>query len=224
MPSVQPFALYDCSLARFAIGRNCSNLRELLDSIRTVPETVLEHHMMRCALSDHFELYEFPNDFARWAWEALGDHVLGEQLGLIDPYQHATIEDLRQTLINALEDRLWELERVPWCRDGEELHLTGSRLVSYDTGQRFTTPASLAEEMPRISPRSLFYHVHEARRRTGGKTDDFSIWLEHIGADPSLVAEARRIDFYFLNLTQLREEFMNVFSHYLADPNAMMSR
>ena len=37
--------------------------------------------MMRCALEDHFELHEFPNDLARWCWDALGDHVLGEQLG-----------------------------------------------------------------------------------------------------------------------------------------------
>ncbi len=43
--------------------------------------------MMRCALEDHFELYEFPNDLARWCWTALGDHVLGEQLGLVDPYR-----------------------------------------------------------------------------------------------------------------------------------------
>ena len=38
-------------------------------------------------LEDHFELYEFPNDLARWCWTVLGDHVLGEQLGLIDPYR-----------------------------------------------------------------------------------------------------------------------------------------
>src|SRR6185295_5408627 len=87
----QPFALFDCSLARLATGQCCSNLRELLEAVRTAPPAVLEHHMMRCALDDHFEMYEFPNDLARWGWDALGDHVLAEQLGLVDPYQHATI-------------------------------------------------------------------------------------------------------------------------------------
>jgi len=50
-----------------------------------VPDAVLEHHMMRCALEDHFELHEFSNDLARWCWTFLGDNVLGEQLGLVDP-------------------------------------------------------------------------------------------------------------------------------------------
>ena len=38
--------------------------------------------MMRCALEDHFELYEFPNDLARWCWDSLGDQELAEELAL----------------------------------------------------------------------------------------------------------------------------------------------
>jgi hypothetical protein len=49
MPDDAVLHNYDCSLARCATGRSCSNLRELLDAVRTVPEAVLEHHMMRCA-------------------------------------------------------------------------------------------------------------------------------------------------------------------------------
>ena len=91
MEATEPFCVMDCSLVRCATGRVCSNLRELLEAIRTVPDAVLEHHMMRCALEDHFELHEFPNDLARWCWTVLGDNVLGEQLGLVDPYQQPSI-------------------------------------------------------------------------------------------------------------------------------------
>ena len=96
----------DCSLVRCATGRVCSNLRELLEAIRTVPDAVLEHHMMRCALEDHFELHEFPNDLARWCWTVLGDNVLGEQLGLVDPYRQPSTAALRAALVNVIEDRL----------------------------------------------------------------------------------------------------------------------
>src|SRR5262245_62978537 len=65
---------------------------------------VLEHHMMRCALDDPFELYEFPNDLARWCWDALGDRVLAEQLGLVDPYQLDSLSALRAALVNVLEE------------------------------------------------------------------------------------------------------------------------
>jgi hypothetical protein len=222
MTDREPFALFDCSLARCAVGRCCTNLRELLDAVRTVPDAVLEHHMMRCALEDHFELYEFPNDLARWCWEELGDHVLGEQLALVDPYKHGSMDEVRSELANAIEERLWGLERVPWCRPGLELHLVESRLIGYDTGERTQTLAALAEAMPRMSLRSLFFHVHEARRRTGGRTDDFSAWLEIIGADEALVAKLRAIDFYFLNLNQVRREFVDVFGRCLPDTDAIL--
>jgi hypothetical protein len=220
MESAQPFALYDCNVARCAIGQRCSNLRELLDALRTVPDSVLEHHLIRCALDDHFELYEFPNDLARWCWDALGDHLLAEQLGLVDPYQHESPASLRAALINLIEDRLWGTDRVPWCRPGLELHLMSSRLMAIDTGERLPTLAALAEALPGISRRSLFYHIHEARRRAG--KDDFSAWLEAIGADAGLVARLRAIDFYFLNLNQLRQELVDVFRQHLVEPQVVL--
>jgi hypothetical protein len=218
MDETEPFVLVDCSLARQAIGRSCSNLRELSDAVRTVPDAVLEHHMLRCVLDDHFEMYEFPNDLARWCWEALGDPVLAEELGLVDPYKAATIGELRATLLDVIEERLWGLQRIPWCRPGFELHFMASRLVAYDTGERIPTPAALAEAVRRMSPRSLFYHVHEARRRTGGATDDFSLWLEQREASPALVAGLRAIDFYFLNLDQLRQEILALFQQHTFVP------
>ncbi len=217
MEAAEPFRVMDCSLVRCATGRACSNLRELLEAVRTVPDAVIEHHMMRCALEDHFELHEFPNDLARWCWTVLGDNMLGEQLGLVDPYRESSTAGLRATLVNLIEDRLWDLERVPWCRPGLELHLIESHLIAYDTLERIFTPAALAEAVERVSLRSLFYHVHDARRRTAGQSDDFSAWLEKCGAEPSLVATLRKVDFCFLNLSQLRGALLEAFRHYVAE-------
>jgi hypothetical protein len=218
----EPFAVFDCSLASMPIGRSCSNLRELLEAIRTVPDMVIEHHMTRCALADHFDLDEFPNDLARWCWDMLGDHMLAEQLGLIDPYQYESIESLRADLINVIEERVWGIDRVPSCPPGLELHLVGSRLIAYDTGERLSTPAALAEAIPLFSLRSFFYHVHIARLRTPGRSDDFSNWLESYGADAGLVARLRKIDAQFMNLNQVREQIIDVFRECLPVPQPML--
>ncbi|MCE5267192.1 MAG: DUF5752 family protein [Planctomycetaceae bacterium] len=216
MDETEPFCVMDCSLVRLATGRTCSNLRELLEAIRTAPEAVIEHHMMRCAVADHFELYEFPNDFARWCWTALGDNVAAEELGLIDPYRQYSSGPLRAMLVNTIEGRLWGLDHVRWCRPGLELHLIESRLIAYDTEERLNTPSALLDAIEQMSMRSLFYHVHEARRRTEGRSDDFSAWLEQLGADPGLISALRAIDFYFLNLSQLREALIEAFRRYVA--------
>ena len=220
MEPTEPFALFDCSLARRATGKACTNLRELLDFITHGSDAALEHHMMHCALDDHFELYEFPNDLARWCRDGLADDVLAEQLGLIDPYQLPSVAALRTELTNVIEERLWGLERVTWCRAGLELYVIESRVIAFDTGERFPTPAALAEALPRLSLRSLFLHVHEAHLRTAGRTDDFSSWLERYGADPGLVAGLRKIDFYFRNIEQLRAEMIEVFRQGLTSPVA----
>jgi hypothetical protein len=212
---MEPFAVVDCSLARLAVGRRCTNLRELLDAVRSVPDAVIEHHLMRCALEDHFDLNEYPNDLARWSSDGLGDQVLAEQLGLVDPYHYESIAQLRVRLIDIIEGRLWQLDRVPWSRAGLELHLIESQLTAFDTGERLPTPAAMAEAIPRFSRRSLFYHVHEAWRRH--KTDDFSTWLETCGAEPGLIGALRAIDFYFLNLNQLREELVGAFQQFFPD-------
>jgi hypothetical protein len=217
METTDPFCVMDCSLIRRATGKVCTNLRELLEAIRSVPDAVLEHHMMRCVLEDHFQLHEFPNDLARWCWTVLRDNVLGEQLALVDPYRLTGPGALRAALVNVIEDRLWGLDRVPWGHAGLELHLIESRLIAYDTGERISTPAALADAIERMSPRSLFYHVHDARRRTGGRSDDFSMWLEMGGAEMSLVTMLRGIDFYSLNLTQLRHALIETFRHYIAE-------
>lgn len=222
MDSVEPFVFFDCSLVRCALGRTCTSLRELLDAVQTIPDAALEHHMMRCALDDHFELYEFPNDLARWCWGCLGDDVLGEQLGLVDPYQHASMRSLRAALENVIDARLWGLEREPACPPGLELHLVESHVYAYDAGQRVSTPAALAECLADLPLRTFFYHVHEARRRTAGRSDDFSDWLERYGAATPLVERLRAIDFHFLNLNQLRLELIEAFRQYLPEPQAVM--
>ena len=213
------FALFDCSLVRLATGRSCTNLRELLETLRTAPLSVLEHHLLRCPLEDHFELNEFPNDLARWCWDALGERQLAEELALVNPYVSG-IKELRTALVNKLEDRLWALERVPWCRPGFELHLLESRLIAFDTRERFATLASLAEAFPRFSRRSLFFHVHEAHARRG--VDDFSAWLERSGGPPTLVERIRAIDFYFLNLNQLRRQLLDAFCAHLSEPQVVL--
>ncbi len=214
------FRLFDCGLVRQATGSSCSNLRELLGAVRTAPDGVIEHHMMRCVLENDFELHEFPNDFARWCWNALGDHALGEELGLIDPYRHATIPALRATLEDTIDRQLWTTDATYAARPGLDLHLVESRLVAYDTGERLATPRALLAALPGMPVRALFYHVHEARRRTEGRTDDFSAWLESAGADLALVTAIRHVDFYFLNLDQLRNELIQIVQQHLDQPAA----
>ena len=43
-------------------------------------------------------------------------------------------------------------------------------------------------------------------------------WARGLGADPALVARIRAVDFYFLNLSQLRRELQDIFRQFVAEP------
>jgi hypothetical protein len=129
------------------------------------------------------------------------------------------LEAVRGAIVNVIEDRLWTLDRAPWCRPGLELHLVESRLISFDTGERITSVASLAAALPGFSRRSLFFHFHEAHQRSG--IDDFSRWLESINAPEGLLQTIRSLDFYFLNLGQLQVRFLEALREHMANHHAV---
>ena len=219
----EPFAVFDCSLACLPIGRSCSNLRELLEAIRVVPDMVIEHHMMRCVLEDHFDLYEFPNDLARWCWDMLGDHMLAEQLGLIDPYQHESIDSLRAELVNVIEERLWEIDRVPSCPPGLGAapgRIAAGRLRHGRTLFHAHCVGRGDTRASRCGLCSITCTLLDGARP--GHSDDFSNWLESYGADAGLVARLRKIDAHFLNLNQLRDQVIDAFRECLPVPQPLL--
>lgn len=205
MPDPAAFVPYECDLTRTGAGRSCRSPQDLLDAVLEMPDTVLVHHMMRAALADRFTPPEFPNDFATWCWHALREHALSETLGLIDPYLADSPAELRRQVAEPIERHLRGREHVASCDTGCELHLEASRLIIHEAGEPIDDLAGLAEAMPTFSTRAIFVHVHEARRRTQGRTDDFSAWLEAHDGSPSLVRAIRHLDFHFLRLDQLRD-------------------
>jgi hypothetical protein len=45
----------------------------------------------------------FPNDFATWAAIQVRDRVLGEKLGILDPYDFEDLKSLWEKIINIIE-------------------------------------------------------------------------------------------------------------------------
>ncbi|MFO7654655.1 MAG: DUF5752 family protein [Candidatus Krumholzibacteriia bacterium] len=205
-PQRQPFLLRDCSLIARATGRRAQNLRELRDGLLVIEERIIYYHFWGRLLRPHFDDPEFPNDFASWARHALHDHVLAERLAVVDPSEHATLEDLRQELIDICEDRLDESEMVPWAQQDRQFHFITAEIVVFGTGRVLQDPRELSEVMPLLSRGSIFYHVIDARRRNEQGMDDFRVWLRGFGGRwEELEDSLARVDPFMGTLAELRE-------------------
>lgn len=216
-----PFAVKDCALVAIATGRRCQNLRELRDNLVDIHPGSIYYHFWGGLLRPHFDNPEYNNDFAVWARFGLNDLQLAERLAVIDPKDYSDLEDLRQELIDTIEERLDESEWVPWSKHDNEFHFMRSQIVVFDTHKRIERPEELAEVVPKMSVSSIFYHFIDARRRTPDGADDFRAWLGGFGDTYGLLCvDLAALDPYFITLVELRDKVSAVMrSHFGGEPS-----
>ena len=207
-----PFEVKDCALlVRMSGLPPAVNLRELRDRIAGCNENVLFHHYCETTLRTTFDNPDYRNDFAVWAKLYLGDRVLAERLGILDPYSFHSLEELRAETLEVIDERLGESIMVPWARPGDEFYFREATTVVFGAGIRITQPARLGAFIRKMSNGSVYYHFLEARRRPPWGKDDFTIWLmeDEVANQPYIRALAS-IDFYFHSMVHLRHELGRV--------------
>ncbi len=207
--SIEPFVIMDCTLLTRMSGLPPAlNLRELRDRIAVCSENALYHHFCETTLRPTFDDPEYRNDLAVWAKQSLGDRVLAERLGIIDPYEYDSMNELRRLLLDLIEDRLNELSPwVPMVRQGGEFYFMEATSIVFDTLERVSTPRKLSDAVKQMTNGSIYYHMLEAMRRPPIQKDDFTAWLGSIGDQgESFIPAIATIDPYFKTLWDLRNE------------------
>lgn len=217
-PAENPFWFRDCFLMTMPLGRKAINLRELLQVLREVDESVLYYHLLQSRLTVTQPVVEYPNDFALWAATALQDSKLAEKLCSFDPFEYDDMEHVREAMVDILEEYLWDLPSVPWARPGFELHFCQASTVVIQAETPANTMKEFCRELGTVGLDSVYYHFIEARRRLGMRhIDDFSYWIEFNFNLPDLVAAIRDIDVYFYSLKELRDTLLGMIHRYLGE-------
>jgi hypothetical protein len=214
------FAIMDCALANVATGRRAQTLREMRDILRDVHPGCIYHHFWGTLLRPQFSSREYNNDFADWCHSYLHDNRVAERLAVIDPADYQDIEDLRQELIDVLEERLDETEVMLFAQADQQFHFVRSVIVEFDTHKRLKHPQELVDVLPQMSVGSIFYHLIDARRRDPASRDDFRIWLLSLGPEyQSLCDTLAEVDPYFDTLFVLRHKLTEIFAAFFgAEP------
>jgi hypothetical protein len=205
-----PFKIRDCTIITRMGGVDTAvNLRELRERIARCSVEVLFHHFCETHIRPTFDDPEFRNDFAIWAARQLRDRVLAERLGVINPYTFSNMEELREHVLDTLDERLSEVGFNQWVQPGRDFRFMRAATVIFETGLELLKPEDLVLAVPHISTSSVYFHFIEARRRTENYTDDFSLWLEGFGRGVEPMIESlRSIDFYFLTLPEIKESLI----------------
>jgi hypothetical protein len=210
------FAVKDCALAIIATGRRAQTLRELRDILREIHPGCIYQHFWGTLLRPQFSDREYNNDFAAWCHQSLHDNRAAERLAVIDPAGYSNMEDLRQELVEVIEERLDETEYMLFAQADHQFHFVRSVIVVFDTYRRLSHPRELVKALPQLSVGSIFYHFIDARRREPILVDDFRAWLMGLGPQyQGLCDSLAEIDPYFDSLFVLRERLTEVFAKHL---------
>ncbi|MFA4902212.1 MAG: DUF5752 family protein [Desulfobaccales bacterium] len=217
LPAQDPFWFRECFLIPMPIGTKVVNLRELLQALRDVSDSVIYYHLVQSRLAVSQPAVEFPNDFALWAATALQDMALAEKLSSFDPLDYENLGQVRQAMVDIIEEYLWDLPFVPWARSGFEFHFCEASTVVIRSVISANSLQDFCQALNKVGLDSMYYHFFESRWRLEIPMDDFSYWIETNFDFPELVAAIRDMDIYFYNLREIRATLLSLIHQHLGD-------
>ncbi len=185
------------------------NLRELRDRASYCSPESIYHHFCETYLRPMFDDPEFPNDFATWAYRTLRDEVLAERLGILNPNNFDSVENIRFALIDILEEHLSDLTFFLWAGPGNGFHFMQASLIVFDTGVQIRQPEGIVLALEKMTLGSLYYHFVESRRNFIGNIDCLTDWLKECGETGNQLADVLlSVDVPFHSLRDLKKELL----------------
>ncbi|MGD9031730.1 MAG: DUF5752 family protein [Desulfobacteraceae bacterium] len=215
MSEIAPFLIKDCALIAIATGKRAQNLRELREHLRNIVSNSIYYHFWGGLLRPRFDDPEYHNDFAIWVAHSLHNKILAERLAVIDPVKLETLEDLRDELIETIEEYLDETEYLTWSKPDDQFEFIRSQMVVLNTHMLVKEPKEFVYMLPKMCVGSIFYHFVDGRRRNQNSLDDFQNWLLNFGnKHKELCSAIDCVDPYFSPLMELRDDLSQVFKSY----------
>ncbi|MBI5583222.1 MAG: hypothetical protein HY892_05320 [Deltaproteobacteria bacterium] len=205
-----PFAFTGCWELKGMLGRTAWDERQLLEIIEEIPLDSVYYHTHGFFLRHQHIAGPYPNDFATWAAIQLRDHVLGEKLGILDPFEYDNLESLRGEIINTIDNHLSRLQVIPRIIYGEPFHFMQSRIIAVSTGLAAHNLAEFCHILSATDASVVYFHTFEAMLRLGRREGDFPFWIKTQLGETELAAAISHLDLYMSNLESFRNQIITL--------------
>ena len=192
------------------VGRSARDEQQLLEAIEEIPLDSLSYHTHSFFLRHAYIAGPYPNDFATWAAIQVRDRVLGEKLGILDPYDFENLEALRAEIVNIVDEHLSQVQIIPRVIYGEPFYFMQSRIIEVPTGLEARTLTEFRKILTTVDISAVYYHNFEAMLRLGRRMGDFALWIEEQLHLPELAQKISRLDFYMTSLESIRHRIIKL--------------
>ncbi|WP_291492639.1 DUF5752 family protein [Desulfurella sp.] len=212
--NILPFEIKDCSILSIATGKHALNTKELFTQLLNIDTDSIYYHFWGKLLRTSFSTPEFNNDFAQWIAEQIHDKALAEKLSVLQPQDFGSIDDLRQELLDIIQNSLEQNTVLLYTNAQEPFYFLKLGMVVFNTTKIVNEPRGFLDAIDELSYGSLYFHFIDARRRTPNHRDDFSNWIALFDGYEELIDMIINIDPFFLPLSKLKEKISKIFNMY----------
>jgi hypothetical protein len=210
-----PFFFTGSSEVREILGKEAEDEKRLVELLEEVPLGSIYFHTHTYFLRHSNVERLYPNDFAQWVAMEVRDHVLGERLAVIDPFELQGLEALREEIISVIDDHLSRTSIVPRVIFGKPFYFNQSRMLEVPTGLEVWTLQEFRHALSDVDVSAIYYHIFEARHRLGKPESDFSAWIGESLKMPELAGKMRTINPYWGSLERHRSALLTVCDEFL---------
>jgi len=210
MADVSPFQFMGCVELRQAVGRRALDERELMDRLEEVPPGSIFYHTHGYFLRHRPITTAYGNDFAAWVAVQVRDQALSERLAVVNPFEFASLDALREELVTVVHDHLRRLRAVPRVESGEAFHFQQSYIVEVELGPPATTLTEFRDGLATVDASAIYFHMVEARARLGRRAGDFAEWIRASLGLTELAERIERIDSYMTSLERVRARVLSL--------------
>jgi len=215
------FCFTGSSELREILGKEADDEKRLVELLEEVPLGSIYYHTHTYFLRHSNVEQLYPNDFAQWVAMEVRDHVLGERLAVIDPFELQGLEALRDELISVIDDHLSRTSIVPRVIFGKPFHFNESRILEVPTGLEVWTLQEFCTALSDVDVSAIYYHIFEARHRLGKPESDFSAWIGESLKMPELAGRLRAVNPYWGSLERHRSALLTVCDEFLEKDNSV---
>jgi hypothetical protein len=211
----RPFLFKECSELREILGEEAYDEKRLVELLETVPLDSIYFHTHSYFLRHSYVERVYPNDFSQWVAMEVRDHVLGERLAVVDPFEYEELDALRAQLISIIDDHLSRTPIVPRVMFGEPFYFNKSLIIQVPTRIEVRTLQEFRNALSEVEVSAIYFHVFEARHRLKHEESDFSAWIQHSLGMPDLAEKLRTINPYLGSLERVRSALLTVCDEFL---------
>ena len=186
-------------------GIKVYSIKDFIESLKVIDKFSIFYHMYINIFNYHNLPTFYANSISFWFYKN-GRILLAEKLSIIDPLDYYDLEDLRNVIVQTLEENYDET----WDRKEENpFYFIEAEREIIECGEVANTLEEFIEGVKKSSINSLFYHLVTSRIENKTLINDYSAWLFNVG-EAKKAEKISKLDLYTMNLYEIKKKIINI--------------